>query len=250
MRGGMSWPSGWRPLTGRGRAVGWTLAALATTGLLVATLSGVGAANVPTADGLVVDIDDDGDATVTLVRTFELTSADEREAFEELAADETARNALAERFEARMATVATNAGTATDRGMEVADATAETRTEADGSIGIVRLSVSWEGLARTDGTRLVVSEPFASATTVDRPITLVAPDGYTIEATPTPDERRQGGQRATWEAGTDLGGFEATMTDDARATTDDQPGFGPVAAVLAGASLAIARRIRGCDERI
>lgn len=238
-------PSG--PSAGANRATGWLLAVLLAAVLLVAALSGIGAANALEGDELIVEIDSDGDATVSLVQTFDLTTAEEREAFDDLAADEEAREALADRFERRMANVAANAGESSNREINVGGATVEAETVADGSVGVVTLSVPWTGLAQVDGAQLVVTAPFASGMAVDRPLTLVAPDGYTIEATPAPDERNE--RRATWEAGADLDGFEATMSAE-DTTTHDQPGFGPVAAVLAVASLAIARRIRGRDERV
>lgn len=230
---------------GPSSATVWLLMVLLTAVLLAAELSGIGAANAPEGSELIVEIDSDGDATVSLVRTVDLTADDEREAFEDLAADEEARDALADRFEDRMADVATNAGETSGREMNVGNATVAAGTVDDGSVGVVTLSVSWTGLAQVDGNQLVVTEPFASGTSVDRPITLVAPDGYTIEATPTPDERN--GQRATWEAGTDLGGFEATMSDE-KVATEDQTGFGPVVTILAVTTLVVCR-IRSRSER-
>lgn len=131
-------------------------------------------------------------------------------------------------------------------------------------------------MAGAEGDRLLVTEPFASGFSTDRPFTLVGPDGYELtDATPEPDDRTA--QSATWAAGTSLEGFAVTLessadddgTDgsgDDRADgggdaddgtsgdpaeagngsgSDALPGFGPLLAALAlAASVAAALRSR------
>ena len=226
---------------GRHAAARPIVVAVATLVLVSLLAPGVAAGQEPVPDdpALVVDLDADGDATVTLVSTYDLESDDEREAFEDLREDGDAREKIANRFADRMASIAADAAAATDRDMSVSDGSVEVRV--DGDRGIVAVSVHWSGLAALDGDRLTVTEPFASGYESDRPLVFVAPTGATLaDATPEPD--RTDGEAATWDAGTDLGGFEATyeLGEDAGgdaadddAADDGLPGFGLVAGVLA-----------------
>lgn len=244
------------------------LALLAVAGLL-ASASGVQAATGP---GLVADLDEDGDATLTLVATYDLDDDQEREAFETLREDEESRQAMADRFAERMATVADEASASTGRELTVSDASADLSVEDD--TGVARFEVTVSNLAAADGDRLVVSEPFASGAALDRPLTVLAPEGYeVVGATPEPDEVEGGA--ATWSADADLDGFEATFApadeetaadggeesgddgadaetddgggdgtgDDDDAAADSVPGFG-VGAALVALGIALARSVR------
>lgn len=211
--------------------------------VLVASLAIVGLtapAAAQTDDGSVqVDVMAEGDATVSITYTYDLSDPAAREAFENLSSDETATAALVDRFESRLSAVAATAATATGREMSVHDATADLRQADD--VGYVTLSVTWDGLAAVDGDRLVLSEPFASGFEADRPVTVTAPADYAVEsATPAPDEETA--TSVTWTAGQSLDGLEIvlapTATDgeaagDGATTGGAGPGFGAIAALVA-----------------
>ncbi|RLM76347.1 hypothetical protein [Halorubrum sp. Atlit-26R] len=199
---------------GRVVALAVAVASIAVIGAFlapgVAALDGPGAEPaVEEGSSFVVALDADGDATVSLVLTYDLT--DDEAAFEELR--ERPENVTA-RFGDRMTRIAERTGAETEREMSVSDARAD--FESTNGTGVVRLSATWTNLAAVDGDRLVVSEPFESAFRPDRPFVLVAPDGYaladtTVEADATAPATETGAATAEWAAGTDLSGFSATL---------------------------------------
>lgn len=217
--------------------------ALAVGLCLGAVAPAVAAAHQGPTEGLDVAVAPDGSATVTLVSTYELTDANESDAFERLRNDDQARERLQTRFRDRMARVAADAANATGREMSVTGAAVDLRTVED--TGVVELSVTWEGLAAADGERLTVTEPFASGFQSDRPVRLTVPEGYGVtSATPDPTERD--GRTLVWAAGTSLDGFAvsleeaATRSDggDGGSSSGSGPGFGAVLALVAVAALA------------
>lgn len=191
-----------------------------------------------------VSLHEDGSADVTLSVTYDLDDENERDAFEQLKDDRQARERFETRFRDRMRGVARDAANATGREMAISNASVSLETVGD--TGVVELSVVWVGLAAVDGDRLTVREPFASGFESDRAFRLVAPDGYEVTGA-TPDPDRRDGATLTWEAGTSLDGFEATVdgsdggTDNGNGTADetagDGPGFGVAATLVALAAL-------------
>lgn len=225
--------------------------------LVTATLVTPVAAETDAEPSLEVALEENGDAKVTLTLTYDLDSDAERDAFRTLEDDADARTKARDRFRDRMASVATGAENATDREMSVDDAAIDVSTTADGDTGIVELAVTWRGLAAVDDGALVVTEPFVSGFESDRRVTLVAPEGYELAAA-SPEPASVGDGRISWDAGTNLDGFEATVvptdesggaTTDAQATgssssASDVPGFGVglgVVSLLAAAFLARSR---------
>ncbi|GAA0216537.1 DUF7345 domain-containing protein [Halobaculum roseum] len=209
------------------------------------------AASLPAEPAFVVDLETDGSAHVTLVTTFDLTTDSEREAFEALRANETAREQRTNRFAARMRAIANRAENDTGREMAIRNPDMTFSTEND--TGIVGLSVTWDGLAAQEGDRLVLGEPFASGFDIDRSFVVVGPDGYALDtATPTPTTQQQ--NSATWHATTQFDGFETVFTPAEGGTATDAddgtsgagaPGFGigvAVVAVMAASALLVARR--------
>lgn len=216
-------------------------ATLLATVLLVAAAAFVPAptAASPSDGAVTVELDADGSATLTVTYAFDL-AGDEREAFEALREDGDARADARERSETRMASVAADATAETGREMHVSEATIDATVE-DG-VGFVHLSVEWSNLAAVEDGRLILSEPFASGYRTDRPVTVHVPEGYTIEsADPAPDDGDR--TRATWNAGTDFGGFELVAGEGGTNGADaDQPGFGVLAACVAMGAALLARR--------
>lgn len=121
--------------------------------LLIGTVAtGSAAASEPaTESSVVIAPESSGDATVTVTHTFDLTTETDREAFETLKADAETRDAMRDRFADRMAGVAANASDEVEREMTVENAGIDLATEAEESIGIITLSVSWTALAEHDG---------------------------------------------------------------------------------------------------
>lgn len=234
----------------RMRALTACLAVLAVTGLFVAPAVGA-AADHDGEEAFVVDLDAEGDATVTLHLTYDLSDDDERAAFEDLRGDEEAQTDIRERFESRLADVADDAAAETGREMSISDGSVDLST-TDDDVGVVELSARWHGLAAVDGDSVTATEPFASGFVPDQRFVLVGPDGYAVEsATPEPAEADDGA--LVWSAGTELEGFEVTFADDdktadgetADETGDGAPGFGvavALVAVLAAALLAVRRQ--------
>jgi len=213
------------------------------------------AAQESTTPSFVVDLNEDGSAEVALTLTYDLENQEEQDAFEQLRNDSEARADAQSDFRTRMEAVANDSEAATGREMSIEDTSIDLRTEDGGDLGVVELSVTWNGLAAVEGDRLTVTEPFASGFEPDREFTVRGPDGHEVSAA-TPAPGSEGKNSITYEAGTSLDGFEATFV--AAATTagtptatepstpggeTDQPGLGvPVAVVaLLGAAL-LARR--------
>lgn len=199
-----------------------------------AALDGAGAEQaVEEGSSFVVALDADGDATVTLVLTYDLTDADDEAAFEELR--ERPENVTA-RFDDRMTRIAERTATETEREMGVSDVRAE--VESTDGTGVVRLSATWANLAAVDGDRLVVTEPFESAFRPDRPFVLVAPDGYaladtTVEADATTRTDGTSAGIVEWSPGTDLSGFSATFAPAETGGVTDSSLPTPLAPTLA-----------------
>lgn len=204
------------------------------------------ASSLPAEPAFVVDLDADGSARVTLVTTFNLATDSEREAFEALRANETARERRTDRFATRMQAIATRAENTTGREMAIRDPAIGFTTEDD--TGVVTLSVTWDGLAAQEEDRLVLREPFASGFEIDRPFRVIAPEDYEL-VTVTPDPTTQRQNSATWNTDTEFEGFETTVAPD---TNDGTTGVGALGfgigiatlAMLAGTALLVLRHRR------
>ncbi|MGZ0746921.1 DUF7345 domain-containing protein [Haloparvum sp. AD34] len=236
-------------MTDRTRLTSGVLAALVVVGLVAVPVFGAGTATAheSTGQAFVVDLDAEGDATVTLRLTYDLTTDDEKAAFEDLKNDEQAQTDYRERYVSRLADVAGNAENETGREMAVSNGSIELSTTDD--TGIVELSAEWTGLARIADGEVTVTEPFASGFEPDQQFVVVAPDGYELSSSSVDPAATDHGA-VIWEAGTDLSGFELTFaeSDEPTATTaaetteadvspadagDSAPGFGPALALIA-----------------
>lgn len=227
------------------------LAAVGAVALLVAAATAPATAAHPES-ALVVEVDSEGDATVTLRSTFDLSTDAERQAFADLRDSRSERAAARQRFRDRMARVAAAAANRTGRSMSVTNATIDLTT-TDDNVGIVRVSVDWTGLAAVRGDRVVVTTPFADGYDPERPLVIVGPEGYeAVETTPSPAGRD--GATLRWGSGADLDGFTVTYAPadggsdgggggdgDGGGSGGAAPGFGfglALAALLAAVALA------------
>lgn len=197
-----------------------------------------------------VALESDGSATVTVQYTYDLGTDAEQEAFRSLEDDQGSKTEATDRFASRLAKVAAATSNETGRTMRVTNATIDLRRAEDNTTGVVTFTLDWSNIARVDGDRLVLTEPFASGYDADRSVTVRAPDGYRIGET-TPEPASSSDAQATWEPGTDFEGFELVVerADESgatgnRATGLSAPGFGVLAGVLGlfGALLLVRRQ--------
>ncbi|MDF9745391.1 DUF4897 domain-containing protein [Natrinema salsiterrestre] len=212
--------------------------ALLLTGSVVATADSASAIDAHSQEtgsdsAFVVALEDDGDATVTVAVTFDLTDEADQAAFRSLEENETERSELESRTERRLRSVVAGVADETDREMAIEEAGVSFETDEGTDRGIVSVSATWRGFAATEDGRLTVAEPFTSGFTAEQAVVLELPDGYALaESTPEPSERADG--QVSWDATTSLDGFEAVIApSDGTNDGDSQPGFGLGAAVIA-----------------
>lgn len=184
----------------------------------------------------VVELDEGGSATVSLVVTFGLTNEERRDAFQSLESDESARTEFRGRFVDRMRSVAETASDESGREMTVSNPSIDLSRTDDGETGLATLTVRWSNLAAQEDGRLFVTEPFDSGFTPAYDLVVVTPDGYRIvEASPAPDARKD--TLVTWNAGTSIDEFRVVVEDGSaqrdESRTSGQPGFGLVGGLFA-----------------
>ncbi|SEH45979.1 hypothetical protein SAMN05192561_102100 [Halopenitus malekzadehii] len=266
----------WTATSGsRTRLRGGILALLVVCSLLVGASGPAAAADhTGSESAFIVDLEDDGDATVTLRLTYDLDDDAERSAFASLRNDSTTRADLRDRFASRMRSVANDTAATVERDQSIdassIDITTTSGTNADATAadgdtngtGVAALSVRWAGLAATNEGTLTLTEPFASGFTTDHRFVVTGPDGYAATAV-TPDGSTVENETYVWDGGTNLEGFEMVLeptdgsdadttadevTDD-DATVGSAPGFGTGAAVAALAALTVVLRARRARDQ-
>lgn len=187
------------------------LVALAATAVLLAALVvPVGAVHDANSQ-FVVELEADGDATVTVVDEYDLANESQRATFETIRDNESRQADRAAAVTDRLRTGAAEASSTTGREMAVSEATVNVTTEND--TGVVRVRAQWTGLAavdREDGY-VQVSEPFATGFAVERPLAVHGPQGFTRAAT-HPEPGRALKNAAFWAGDRDLDGFRARFT--------------------------------------
>ena len=183
-----------------------TLAVLAAAGgSAIGPASATTSADTLSEPAFVVDLQPDGDATVSLVVTYDLADDADQQAFEQLRADP---SNLTGKFEQRLSQVA--ARTATDTGREMAISDVGATVETSDGVGVIRVSAEWSNLARASGDELTLTEPFASEFQPDRLFVVTPPDGYRLaDSSHEPADRTDG--TAQWTSGVDLSGFSTTF---------------------------------------
>ncbi|MFB6266740.1 MAG: DUF4897 domain-containing protein [Halodesulfurarchaeum sp.] len=221
--------------------------------LLTAAAGPATAQSAVQEEAVIFEIQQDGDAEVTVVLTFDLTTEHERQAFQTIAANESTREDIQARFRDRMARLAQATTRTVDRDVAVTETALSVETTGDGDTGIVRLSATIQNLAAIQGNRIVLTEPLASGFDAERPVVVRLPDGYTVDhVTPSPDEQRE--ETLRWDASTTFDGFELSLapsqgdgseaqgtetTTDSDRTGATTPGFGIGAAALSFVGMAL-----------
>ncbi|MFB6167697.1 MAG: PGF-CTERM sorting domain-containing protein [Haloferacaceae archaeon] len=206
------------------------LTALVLALSLVAATAPGAAQSSAAEEMLVVSLDEDGSARVSLRLTYDLSDDDRRAAFESLRGDATARERRARAFGDRMRGVAAAIAAETGRSTRVGNVSIDLRTVD--RTGVVELTATVDGFAAASGDRVRVRAPFASGFVTDRPLVLAAPDGFErTTVTPAPDASEDG--RLRWDANRDLSGFEATFESADGGSDARAPGVGAVGALAA-----------------
>jgi PGF-CTERM protein len=225
----------------------------------------------PVADGIVVDLDGEGNAVVTVTVSFDLTVEGEQSDFEAFAGNEAEQQAQLDQYESRLSNVAAEVESQTGREMTVTNASISTQTRDDGDRGLVVLQAAWKGLAANDGGRLVLGAPFDGGFNADRAVAVRPPEQHRVVSTaPEPTDQ---GEQLLWSDDQSLDEFEvvvepldgtaddsddggeSTNPDGSDGTTDDEqteaaggdgsgPGFGIVVALLGIAGLRLLARRR------
>lgn len=210
-----------------------SVVALLLTSAFVSPVAASNASEPIEEPALHVQLEENGDATVSFVSVYDLTDEDERDAFETLREDETTQTELLDRFVDRLDAVATEMDDDVDRELAVSGDSVDVRTSE--THGIVSLSVEWSGLAAVEDDTLVLTEPFASGFEADRPLVITVPDETTLESvTPEPTTHDDGQLR--WDDGADLNGFEMSVsssTAESNEASDGVPGFSVGATAVA-----------------
>lgn len=234
--------------------------AVVAVGATLLAAAGAQTTEEPAADALIVEMQENGDAAVTLTIGFDLTDTDQRTDFEAFADSEAQQQAQVDEYQSRLSRVATETSTRTDREMTVTEPTIQTRTTDGGDVGLVVLTAVWEGLAADNGDRLRLGAPFDSGFTADRTLVVRPPEQHQVVTTaPTPDTNAE---QLVWDADRSLDSFEVVLgaaersntggddsgdtTNSAESGSDDAsgPGFGVFAVVAAVAAAAVGLRRR------
>lgn len=163
-----------------------------------------------TGSAFVVELDADGDATVSLVDEYDRSNGSQRATFEAIRGNETRQSELAAAVTERLRDGAANAAAATGREMAVSEATVNVTSAND--TGVVRVRARWTGLAAVnpDDGYVEVTEPFASGFAVDRTLVVRGPPEFERApggTDPPPDLARK--NAAFWGDQQDLSGFRA-----------------------------------------
>lgn len=214
--------------------------------------AGVGAAQQEVRPGeghFLVELEANGNASVEYTREYNLSNPDQRATFEAVRDNETLRSNAETKFQEEMQFISDAANERIDREMRVGEVTIT--TETDGDTGVVAYRFRWENVARVDGDRVVLVEPFSIYDELDRELVVVAPDGYEL-ASVTPEAESRNATHASWSGFTPLEGFEVVAEatgeaggTDSEATDGDGAGFGVGVAVTALAAAALLARRHG-----
>ena len=173
----------------------------------------------PVADAIIVDLEEGGDAVVTVTIPFDLTESDEQTDFEAFVESNEKQQEQLDQYESRLARVATELESQVDRDMAVTGSEITTQTTDGGELGLVVLEASWEGLAATDGDQLVVGPPFDSGFSAEQRLVLRPPAQHQVVATtPTPTSESD---QLVWNSERTLDEFEVVIEPQDGETADD-----------------------------
>lgn len=195
-------------------------------GVIACVVVAPAGASHDTGDQFIVQLTGNGDAEIILEETYNLSVEEDREAFERLAENETARDQRRMEFGNRLQEAMRRSVNETGREMSVSDP-AMNVTQVDDETGVLHIRAHWRGLAAVvtqDDTRfVVVTEPFAGGFSVNRSLIVRGPEGYTrADTSPPPGVARK--NLAIWDPDKNLEGFEAAFAGPTGTATDGSAG--------------------------
>lgn len=198
------------------------VAVLTSAGVVLSVaVAGAGAqagADQPVADAVVVDLDSEGDGALTVGVPFDLTIEAEENDFQAFVESETEQQAQLDRFESRLASVAAEMEAETGREMTVTDTSMTTETRENGTLGLVVLTATWEGLAASNESHLVLGPPFDSGFNTDRTVVIQPPAQHqVVSTTPTPSTDAD---QLVWNEGQSLDGFELVVEPESDSSNE------------------------------
>lgn len=162
------------------------VAALAVALALAAVVSPAAAVH-RTGSSFTVELAENGDATVVVQDTYDLSNESQRQAFEALQGNESRQQERKEAFAGRLSRGADLARNATGRDVQAGEVSVNL-TETDDR-GVFRLEGSWTAIAavNTRHNILELRQPFQSGFDVNRTLVVVGPEDYTRAGTnPSP----------------------------------------------------------------
>jgi len=144
---------------------------------------------------LIVSVEENGSATWTVQYWTRLDDENTTDAFESLQSDiQSNPSNFSDRFAARMQSTVTAAENATGREMSATDFEVRAETRTPPEYGVVVYSFQWQQFAAVDGDTLRVGDAIEGLFLDQRTRLVVEwPSTYALaDATPEPDERRDG----------------------------------------------------------
>lgn len=155
-----------------------------------------------TSQTIEIELEDDGDANVSVRKQFPLETPEDRQAFGQLADEFEDGEASGELSIDVFERIAADAENETDREMSITDV--ERSVETTNSTGTVELSFHWKGFANAEGGEIEVGDVFViegetwlPSLSADQRFTITAPENYAVD-TVTPETSVSGGEFA-WE---------------------------------------------------
>jgi len=176
----------------------------------------------PVADAVIVDLEDGGDAAVSVTIPFDLTESDEQTDFEAFVESNETQQEQLDQYDSRLERVATELESQVSRDMAVTDPEITTRTTDGGELGLVVLTASWEGLAATSDDQLVLGPPFDSGFSAEQKLVVRPPPQHRVVAT-TPAPTNESDQ-LVWDSNRTLDEFEVVIEPQDGETADDTDG--------------------------
>ena len=227
-------------LSGRHLRLGLALSVAIST--LAVGIGSVTAQESPTDPGVVADVHESGAVDLTVVLTYDLSTATERSAFDSLQSEETIRQEIETRFADRMDRVASASAEVTGRDVTVGDVSVA--IETTDSTGVVRLTATLTNLAAVDGDQITLTQPFAEGFQTDQEVRITVPEGYEIDSV-APEPAARGDDTLTYAPAASLDGFELVASEGTAGTTGTSvPGMGLLVGgiALTGTSILAVRR--------
>lgn len=190
-----------------------TIAVLAAMAICLTLAAGVATAahEEPDRTILGIELEPDGDATVSYVTAYELANEEQRAVYEAYADN---RSRLAEYRETAVAELeAAAANGSREAAWEMRIQNSSVRTYEQEGYGRVEVRVEWKRLAYADHRRVIVVQPFRSTYEPDRLVAIHGPEGYRRNRTAPSPIRARGNSVLLSPQTADFSGFFVEFVD-------------------------------------